>query len=182
MTTGARTTGARTPAGPPSPAGRRRAARLLLLDPELTHVLLVLGCDPRRPDEQYWFTVGGGLDPGETAREAAVREAREEVGVDLDPDAVDGPYLPHDVSFPFDGEVVEQHQDVWVAVVPRTTPRFLGVDDAERASVLEVRWVPLAGLAALPQPVFPAPDAITAVVARWRAQRETADGQPRPPA
>ncbi|GAA1895466.1 NUDIX hydrolase [Lapillicoccus jejuensis] len=176
------TTAAGTPHDPPTPVVRRRAARLLLLDEDLTHVLLIRGCDPRRPEAPYWFTVGGGVDAGEGPREAAVREAREEVGLDLDTAEVDGPFLPHDVAFPFDGVVIEQHQDVWVAVVPRTTPRFLGVDDVERAATLEVRWVPLDGLAALGEPVFPAPDAVAEVVARWRAVRASATGQSRPPA
>lgn len=156
---------------------RRRAARLLLLDEDHTHVLLLRGHDPRHPEAPYWFTVGGGLDEGETPRDAAVREAHEEVGVELDPEAVDGPFLPHDVTFSFDGDVIEQHQDVWVTVVPRTTPRFLGIDDVERSATLEVRWVALEDLDGLSEPVFPA--RIPEVVAQWRDSRE---GQSRPPA
>lgn len=158
-------------------AVRRRAARLLLLDEDRTHVLLLRGHDPRHPEAPYWFTVGGGLDEGETPREAAVREAREEVGLELEPTDLDGPFHPHDVTFSFDGDVIEQHQDVWVAVVPRTTPRFLGVDDVERAATLEVRWVPLDALGALGEPVFPT--RIGEVVQEWRASREA---QSRPPA
>ena len=33
------------------------------------------------------MTPGGGIDPGETETEAAVREVREETGFDLDPPA-----------------------------------------------------------------------------------------------
>jgi hypothetical protein len=38
----------------------RVAGRVILLDPD-GKVLLFHGFDPRRPDEPWWFTPGGGL-------------------------------------------------------------------------------------------------------------------------
>ncbi len=36
-----------------------------------------------RPDQNYWLTPGGGIDPGESPAQAAVREVREETGLDV---------------------------------------------------------------------------------------------------
>jgi 8-oxo-dGTP pyrophosphatase MutT (NUDIX family) len=62
----------------------REAARAIVLDPD-DHVMLL------RYDENggFWATPGGSLEPGETSRQAVIRELREELGVghvDLGPD------------------------------------------------------------------------------------------------
>ena len=38
-------------------------------------MLLLHGCDADQRERTWWFTVGGGLDAGETALDAAVRTA-----------------------------------------------------------------------------------------------------------
>lgn len=54
-------------------------------------VLLLCWHDPVHPDAPYWGTIGGGIEPGETAREAAVRELWEETGITVPPQT---PQLP----------------------------------------------------------------------------------------
>jgi 8-oxo-dGTP pyrophosphatase MutT (NUDIX family) len=58
----------------------RLTARVLLLDPD-DRLLLARGRLPADPDgPSFWFTVGGGAEPGETLLEAAAREVLEETG------------------------------------------------------------------------------------------------------
>ncbi|MDT4989246.1 MAG: hypothetical protein QOI74_3340, partial [Micromonosporaceae bacterium] len=73
-----------------SEARSRRAARVLLLD-AAGRLLMLRGHDPARPDHRYWFTVGGGIDDGETPVGAAVRELFEETGLRIAPDALGEP-------------------------------------------------------------------------------------------
>jgi 8-oxo-dGTP pyrophosphatase MutT (NUDIX family) len=64
----------------------RRTARIILLDPA-DRLLLInykaqKDVDAERPGlRSFWFTPGGGLEPGESAPEAALRELDEEVGL-----------------------------------------------------------------------------------------------------
>lgn len=58
----------------------RITARVLLFDPD-GRVLLMKARAPGVPDApSVWFSVGGGVEPGETILEAAAREVVEETG------------------------------------------------------------------------------------------------------
>lgn len=119
----------------------RRAARVLLLD-SAGRILLLRGFDPARPDHRYWFTVGGGLDDGESMREAAARELFEETGLRLDPGDLAGPVWHESTRFPFDGQWYEQRQDFFVAHTPGPAWQvdFSGHNAIERASVDGSAW------------------------------------------
>lgn len=62
---------------------RRPGAKLLLVDPA-DRVLLIACHPPRLNGGHFWFAPGGGIEPGEDATAAAVREAYEETGLALD--------------------------------------------------------------------------------------------------
>lgn len=134
----------------------RRAARVVLLDAR-DRVLLVRGHDVDQPERSWWFTVGGGIDAGEDARAAAVREVREEVGLELRPDELVGPVLTRSAVFDFYREHCRQDEEIFlarVAGVPRL--RHDGWTDVERDVLDEVRWWSLEELAAVEIEVFPA--------------------------
>jgi len=72
-----------------SPPRRRPLlrARLVLLrgDPGAEEVLLA---HHRHADRAFWCFPGGGVEPGESLEAAAVREAREETGLQVQPQGV----------------------------------------------------------------------------------------------
>jgi 8-oxo-dGTP pyrophosphatase MutT (NUDIX family) len=147
----------------------RRAARVVLLD-HSGAVLLVRGHDPADSDESaltYWYTLGGGIEAGEDQRAAAVREVFEETGLRLETNALFGPRRHEEVVFPFDGVIVHQEQEFYVAAVPRFEPRSSGWQHDEARSTLSMRWVPLAAIADMEETVYPT--FLVELVAEFRA-------------
>lgn len=139
----------------------RRAARILVVAPDGAVFLL------RYDDVEigpHWATPGGGLDAGETPREGARRELREETGwTDLAP----GPLLftwVHD--YRRDDGPVRQYEHVFLARGPRREPTgdLTAAHAADR--ILRWRWWPLAELATCPEKLLPPqlPDLVTAVL------------------
>src|SRR5690606_29507913 len=94
----------------PSEVVTRRCARVLVVD-AADRVLLMHGGDPHNPADRYWFTMGGGLEPGEDPAHGAARELAEEIGLVVPAEALGDPVW-HDVAeFPFDGRWYRQDQD-----------------------------------------------------------------------
>lgn len=155
----------------------RRAARVLLLDAD-DRLLLVRGHDADQPERSWWFTVGGGIDPGESSRDAAVREVREETGLVLDPGALVGPVLTRTGIFDFYAERCRQDEEFYLARVgaglgaDALHPDALARDgwtDVELDLLDELRWWHLDDLAAETREVFPEglPDLVRPLLRGW---------------
>jgi 8-oxo-dGTP pyrophosphatase MutT (NUDIX family) len=72
----------------------RPSARVVVLDPDGR--VLLLGARLSDPDVPpagvlFWYTPGGGVEAGESLRTAAVRELAEEIGLHVEPGALEGP-------------------------------------------------------------------------------------------
>jgi 8-oxo-dGTP pyrophosphatase MutT (NUDIX family) len=132
----------------------RLTARVLLLDPQ-GNILLMKGrlpSDPTAPGA--WFTVGGGVEPGEDLAEAATREIREETGFT---DAVLGPVLWEGEQIHYDrkGRPVRVKERYMVARCAGGEPATDGWQALEREFVDDIRWWTLADLVACQEPVYP---------------------------
>lgn len=117
---------------------RRRAVRVLLLDPR--DRLLLLHCaDTRNPARApYWVTVGGGVEAGESDEAAARREVMEEVGIE----GIElGPLIAHYRSvFTFEGVDYDQENDYYLARTDVVEVDGTGRDEIEVRSTLGHRW------------------------------------------
>jgi ADP-ribose pyrophosphatase YjhB (NUDIX family) len=131
----------------------RPTSRLLVLD-EHDRVLLMLTKAPDTRDVSRWITPGGGVDPGESHEEAAVRELHEETGQVV---AEVGPVVRVDdfeVTWD-DADHTHGHAEFFVVRLPH----FEVVDDDwtddERVDIVASRWFTLAELEATTEPVEP---------------------------
>jgi 8-oxo-dGTP pyrophosphatase MutT (NUDIX family) len=98
------------------------------------------GFDPARPDQPYWFTVGGGARAGESLAQAAARELREESGIVAQAAELGEPVRHEVAEFSFDGRSFRQEQDFFVLRVDSPQVSFDGLDDEEAAIVDGHRW------------------------------------------
>lgn len=132
---------------------RRVTARVLLLDPQ-DRILLLRGRF-EGAKEPFWFTVGGGVEAGESIAEAAVREVLEETGFS---DVLFGPVIWRRESVIPAMDTKEPLLFEENYVVGRTAggePSRAGWNDLERRLVDDIRWWSVEALELAQEAIWP---------------------------
>ena len=100
----------------------------------------------------FWATPGGEVEAGESPGEAAVREVREELGVEIE---VQGPVRVEQNRFEHWGEMMDNTDHFFRAETLRSAPRLNGVTEAERSLMKEARWWTVGEIEASGEVIFP---------------------------
>ena len=99
----------------------------------------------RRTDNGNWALPGGGMDPGETLTNTAVREVEEETGIRCEVTGLVGIYTNpnHVILYTSNGEARQEFSLVYTA-------RAVSGQPTPSDETSEVRWVPENDLTTLP--------------------------------
>lgn len=165
----------------PVPAGERprrsrRTVRILVVD-DHDRLLLFADTDPGLPGSGWWITPGGGIDPGESEHEAALRELEEETGLTISAGELLGPLLVRRVVHGYTDVVIDQVDSFYACWVPAFDVSDAGHTEEERITMTSHRWWSRHDLAETAEEIWPAN-----LVDLWaEADRRRAPGDPRPP-
>ncbi|MEL5955959.1 NUDIX domain-containing protein [Streptomyces sp. CLV115] len=131
----------------------RPGARVVLLDD--AGRLLLFSALNKEDGSVRWFTPGGGLKPGESHEQAALRELQEETGLtnlSLGPEIWRG----HPWTAVRGGVAYEVRQRYYVARVPAFQIDTSAFEEIEKAAITGHRWWTMAELAATSDVLRPA--------------------------
>ncbi|RKE22246.1 NUDIX hydrolase [Streptomyces sp. TLI_171] len=131
---------------------KRSASRILLLD-DRDRLLLLCGRMSRLTGGCHWFTVGGGIDPGEDAVTAAVRELREETALSVPAERLGPAVWTRRAAFIFEDRHYDQDEEYRLLRLSAAEAAAVRVDPAEATH--GHRWWTVAELAATDQAVYP---------------------------
>ncbi|HTA07564.1 MAG TPA: NUDIX domain-containing protein [Streptosporangiaceae bacterium] len=138
---------------------RDRAGRILLFRAELAS----------RTAGHWWELPGGGIEPGESYQQAAVREIREETGLDISPAQVGQPRWRRTATWTARGIRRLQHEVVVAVQLDADAPAitYSGQTAEELEEYVGARWWDVADLVASTERFYPGrlPDLLPAFLA-----------------
>jgi 8-oxo-dGTP pyrophosphatase MutT (NUDIX family) len=140
----------------------RVGGRALLIDPA-GRVLLIH--EQVEGIGRHWLTPGGGVEPGEHPRDAAVREAMEETGIEVAVAPGAEPVLTTRREWSWREFTYDQVDHFFLFRLPQALePQPYALTEVEQQTLLGMRWWTLAELQATDEELLP-PD-LAAVLER----------------
>jgi 8-oxo-dGTP pyrophosphatase MutT (NUDIX family) len=133
----------------------RHTVRVLLVN-EADQTLLFEDTDPGLPEFRWWVIPGGGMDPGESEEQTAVREIAEETGLVLAPEELIGPVARRHIVHGYSDQVIEQEETFFVARVSTFEVDVAGHTEEEKLTLQQSRWWDRAALAETDEWIWPA--------------------------
>ncbi len=116
---------------------KRRTARVLVFDVAGRVLLIRFAVARAKGEFVFWLTPGGEIEAGETELEAARRELREELGLEVE---VEGPVYSQPTRFEHQGEMRDNVDYFFTARCAVDAPELRGVTAEEIAAMREIRW------------------------------------------
>lgn len=133
----------------------RRAVRVILVD-DRDRLLLFEDSDPGVPGVTWWATPGGGMDPGETERQTAVREVAEETGCVLREEDLVGPLARRRAVHGYSDQILDQDEPFYLAVVSAFEIDISAHTEEEKFTLQGHRWWTRADLESTRAWIWPA--------------------------
>jgi 8-oxo-dGTP pyrophosphatase MutT (NUDIX family) len=123
------------------PRKERQAVRVIMID-DHDRVLLFQDTDPGCPGVSWWVTPGGGIDPGETETDAAVRELAEETGYQGRADELIGPLAVRRAVHGYSDQILVQDETFYALRVRPFEIDISGHTEDEQLTIAGHRWWP----------------------------------------
>lgn len=135
----------------------RPSGRIFVVDDDF-RALMIRGRDPQNQARgHFWWTPGGGLDPGETTQVGAARELWEEIGLPLDSPSDLGPVVMTRRSvFGMDNIWYDSTETFYVTrVASGFEPAPQHWEPIEHAAIVEMAFLGADHIRGMDEPVYP---------------------------
>ena len=130
----------------------RNTVRVLLLNDKNEILLIRI----KKTENPFWFTVGGGIDEGESLEEAAFREIYEETGITKDQVKLGPIVWKGELDYPADDNQLMRHKQKFIVAKTQKTKVYAAQPtEWEKKFAGEMSWFSLEKIKKSKETIFP---------------------------